>query len=71
MTTSMKNTLKQALKDSNIQFHAILWVLMLPVLYVLHQTNIISGGMVAGIGCGLSGILLHNIASYCIRRKNP
>ncbi|ORJ49412.1 hypothetical protein B2M27_15505 (plasmid) [Kluyvera intermedia] len=66
----MKNELKQALKDPNIKFHAILWVLILPVLYFLHQKNIISGGMVAAMSCGLSGVLLHHVVSYCIRRKN-
>lgn len=68
----MANRTKQNDTGIGIKFHAIAFIFVAPVLYVLYQKSIISGGMASGIGGAFLGPLIHSLFSryFCRSRGN-
>lgn len=64
----MTNKTKQIETGIGIKFHAIAFIFVVPVLYVLYQKNIISGSLASGIGCLFLGLLVHSLFSRCFFR---
>lgn len=66
----MINRIKRKQTGIGIKFNAIAFIFILPVLYVLHQKSIISGGMTMGIGGAFFGALFHSVLRRCFSRDD-